>query len=563
MAYFILIFATLWLSISSCATVKAPSGGPRDSTPPEIIGFLPENKTLNFGSEERIEIQFSKYMNKGKVVENVFITPTIPLEYDWSGKKLRVKFREPLKENTTYSLQLGTEYTDFLGNNPANSFDIVFSSGADLDSGLVRGKLFDKDPAGKFVFLYNIDNVDLDTFDISKVKADYRIQIGSSGEFKYGALKNGRYRIIAIDDEFRDEKYDIGMDRYGAAPFDVDINGDSAVFVPLRLGPKVDLMPPSLNSVTAIDERTIIANFSEQLDTLSVQRDAFTLFDSTLNQEIDIRFAYLNSNSAQEVRIMLSTQMDTSNIYSLRVAKGTIADTVGNKIADSLNIARFNGMDGVDTVRLKLIGFPIADSSRGQTFDYGVKMVFNVPPIRFSKELIKLRNLTDEKELTVNLTKLNDNTYFLRPDSIMKSDKWHRLEIDMENIEVDTIYQSLDSTLKIDFLTPFAKGGSTVSGIIEGDETCSDSVFVKMISKDGKRIYSFKAKVGSDWKIENIEEGSYTFEAFCDVLGNGLYDFGMHFPYRTSAKFYEIKGEIKVKSKWDFENAVIKLEEIR
>src|SRR3989339_777879 len=111
----IISFLILILIIAGCANPIPPSGGLPDKTPPEIIEYEPANGTLNF-SGNSITLNFNNYMDKNKVIDNVFISPNVPFTLDWSGKELEIEFTEPLTPNTTYALTLGTEYTDLKQN---------------------------------------------------------------------------------------------------------------------------------------------------------------------------------------------------------------------------------------------------------------------------------------------------------------------------------------------------------------------------------------------------------------------------------------------------------------
>ena len=69
--------AAILFGLNSCANIQAPSGGPRDSTAPKIIEFAPYNYSTNFNSikqDKNINITFDKYIDKGQVIEGIFIS---------------------------------------------------------------------------------------------------------------------------------------------------------------------------------------------------------------------------------------------------------------------------------------------------------------------------------------------------------------------------------------------------------------------------------------------------------------------------------------------------------
>ena len=47
--------------IISCAAIKAPPGGPKDQTPPELIETIPASGAVNFNGG-KVELIFSEYL---------------------------------------------------------------------------------------------------------------------------------------------------------------------------------------------------------------------------------------------------------------------------------------------------------------------------------------------------------------------------------------------------------------------------------------------------------------------------------------------------------------------
>src|SRR5213593_152157 len=88
--------------IVSCAGQVLPSGGPPDTTPPTIIRTMPDSNAVHV-EQNRVELEFSKYVDRSTVEQSIFISPYVgKLEFDWSGTEVTVNFSQPLKKNTTY-----------------------------------------------------------------------------------------------------------------------------------------------------------------------------------------------------------------------------------------------------------------------------------------------------------------------------------------------------------------------------------------------------------------------------------------------------------------------------
>ena len=143
--------------ISGCAVIESPKGGEKDKTPPKILEIEPKGG-INYKSKT-VTFEFSQYMDKNKVIENISISPTTELKFDWSGKSLEVEFVKDLDSNTTYSLNLGTDYTDYLQNKPEEALSYIFSTGNTIDSGSIEGNLFSKETQGVYIFAYKKTNL--------------------------------------------------------------------------------------------------------------------------------------------------------------------------------------------------------------------------------------------------------------------------------------------------------------------------------------------------------------------------------------------------------------------
>src|SRR5258707_1491487 len=95
-----------------CAGQIAPSGGPPDTTPPEIVMTDPVPGSLNVRTG-RIVLGFSKYVDHGSVQGSLFISPSVgDLAVDWGGKEVELRFSDSLRPNTTYILTVCTDLTD-------------------------------------------------------------------------------------------------------------------------------------------------------------------------------------------------------------------------------------------------------------------------------------------------------------------------------------------------------------------------------------------------------------------------------------------------------------------
>ena len=67
------LYILLLLFLSGCANMVAPSGGEKDTSPPEIIRWQTENKN----NELVLSFEFDEYIQFANWQENFFISPPL------------------------------------------------------------------------------------------------------------------------------------------------------------------------------------------------------------------------------------------------------------------------------------------------------------------------------------------------------------------------------------------------------------------------------------------------------------------------------------------------------
>ncbi len=225
---FIMYFYILFLSFIfiSCANIASPTGGEGKNKVPTIIKCSIDNETINFNKKE-IEIEFNNYMNRTSVIENIGIFPKIKYNYKWKGKKLIIYFNENLLENTTYSFQITANYKDYYDISPQETFFIVFATGDNIDNGQISGNLIgNQNKNGINVFVYNITKINANNINYYTDEPDYKTIIGTNGKFIIPALKDGKYRIIIVEDNDKNGLITANIDNIGIPCFDPTlING--------------------------------------------------------------------------------------------------------------------------------------------------------------------------------------------------------------------------------------------------------------------------------------------------------------------------------------------------
>lgn len=540
--------------LTSCAVQVPPSGGPPDTTPPVIIESYPANGTLSF-KKDYIQFRFSKYMNRASVIENLFISPESAVSYSWSGKALEINFNEKLKDDVTYSISFGTDYSDLKGNKPEMGYTLIFSTGEVIDSGRIAGILQDKDPSGKFVFAYLLDGIESDTLNPSKVKPQYRTQIGSNGLFSIEALKPGNYRIFAVDDKMKDGMYDHGVDGIGSAPSDILVTYDTSVFVFLRTGAPIDDVGPMLYNVEAIGERYIRAEFSETLDSFSVMKKAFKLSDETGDIEIPIAAAFLRHGNARYVDIVLKEKIaDTLHKWKLSVASNedfALRDSSKNVIQDTASTGLFFASTDPDTFNLKLLSINPADSAENLPTQLIIDFVFSDGIIDFDTSItVNLSVVDGNEKIECNKIYPMENLLRIIP-KVLSNDRFYHLSVQINGKGLDTVYH-------LNFRTADERNYGAVKGMIVDSSDYMGQYLVLLKTHDDSKIYHYVTQDGK-FTFDKLPAQTYTIEIIKDSNLNLKFDTGNPYPWEPSERFFVIPQQIDIKPRWTIEDLIIKI----
>ncbi len=558
--FYIAVFSLIGIIINSCAVIESPSGGPRDTIPPQILIATPQWGTLNFNNRTATLV-FSKYMDKAKVIENLTISPKTDLKFSWSGKELEIEFAKELDTNTTYSLQLGTDYSDYYQVKPSQAFELIFSTGNKLDSGTISGKLIDERPAGAYIFIYNITAKNPDTLNPRNVAPDYKVQIGTSGEFKLGAIKDGNYRAFVIKDEFKNDLYD-DIDAFGATENDITVKDAKSTPFVIKLGTPIDETAPELISAESIYSNQVLAQFSEFLDSNYVRTESFYLIDSINSEPLTIKGINFGS-SQRDIVIHTEQLMDSTKSYILTAFKNSefsIRDTSGNLLSDSSNIAFFKGYSRLDSTQPLIKFYPFADSTLNIAQNKYIRFVFLTPVDTNSfRNALDFHKLDDKSKINYRIQPFLNNVIRIEPSNLLEPETWYEIILKSKLIKGLNGISAQDTTIKLRFKTSDMRTLGNANGVIKGVDFCKENLIITITNISSKLKYNTKTDELGKWDFKNIEPGEYSIDVFCDLDKNGKYSYGKAFPYGFSEPFFIIESKLNIRSRWNIEDFIINI----
>ena len=543
-----LILSALLLSILAikCANQMSPDGGPVDKTPPQIIEIYPENGTTNY-HEDYFEITFSEYVEKRSVQDAIFISPMPSggLEYDWGGKSLSVYFKDTLKANTTYTVTIGADVQDINNRNKmVEPVTFAFSTGTQIDSGKIAGKIYNDNPSGVMVYAYRGDTASIDP---TKQKPDYTSQVGENGKYTLLGLGSGNYEVFAFRDKFRDFKYQRNDDEYGVQSQDLVLSdsvqqiNDVDFFLTIE-----DTIPPTISNVYMRDMNHFLLEFSEPIDTTKILASNFYLFDSTANKKITPKYFYKGDAKGNKFYLAIGDSLtEGDQIYLF--GEGIHDKSLNKSEKEGTPITVKNDKDTTAPKILKIAGTMPDDK-----VDYDIPVISVKFDDGFDHTVLKNSiTIIDAKEDTYPFDILtHDDSWFdveikkkLRP----RTD--YTMKLDLGNI-VDAAGNRVDSVYQYKFTTVNDLDFSGVSGSIANAEG-TKRVYVVLQSADKtKKTYKERTDTKYNFNIEKIIPGKYLLWSFQDRNGNSVYDNGKVIPLEYSEEFMFYPDTLNLRARW-------------
>jgi len=500
--------------LNSCARVGRPSGGDKDTIPPQLISSQPPHATVNFKGKELI-LNFDEYVSINNPVKNILISP--PLDNlpsikpsGIASKKFKIIFNEELLPKTTYLINFGESIVDFNEGNKLNNLQLVFSTGPQIDSLKLKGKIqpvyFSKPPENIIVGLY-----DASTFNDSvvfKQKPYYVTNVDKSGQFEFQFLRGGHYKIIAIGDKNLDYKYRQGEESIAFSDKIIEIPKDSMVNLFLfKEYPslKIENIEQKSNQHTLIE-------FKGHPDSLKVN------FEIPSNKFIKVF-------EPDKLHLWYVTESDSIKL-SIPISKNRQKKYYRKRITAS------------DSLLLKF-------STQGtlQSTD-SLKISGSQPIESFDKDKIVLTK--DSLPVLFSIRSLADNNLLM--DFEKDFDKLYHLTVLPGSITSFSGYKNKD-TLQVKFKIPKAeKYGKLIVNV--KNKQPQQPVFIEII-KNGKVITKTPTQTDNQFQIESLLPGKYNIRIIFDDNKNNRWDTGNYLKHIKPERSFEPSQPVEIRANWD------------
>lgn len=359
------IFLSLYLSVflgGGCAQIGAPTGGARDTLSPVLVKATPGLKALNF-TGNRITLTFDEYIELNEIQNNLLVSPlpkTNPV-INGSLKTVSIKLRDSLLPNTTYSIQFGNAIRDINEGNVFPNFTYVFSTGNQIDSLMLAGKVLLAETglpdSTLTVLLYR----NTEDSAVQKLKPDYMARLKGDGSFVFTSLPAGKFNIYALKDGDGSKNYNSKSELFAFIDETVE-PGDSSIKVLLNAFAEE---PPKENKITRVlkpafeKKMKFASNLQGTQDLLTNLTLTFNnplkTFDSSALALRDTNYVAIAgaAPTIDSTRKILSYNPGwiAGNEYRLIIATTSLEDSAANKPA-STDTLSFNAKNETDYGRV-------------------------------------------------------------------------------------------------------------------------------------------------------------------------------------------------------------------
>jgi hypothetical protein len=531
--------------LAACATPQMPSGGPPDTTPPEIIESTPAPGSVNV-SEPTVRITFSEYVDESSFGRALSISPApvSPPEISWGRRSVEIRLGEALGANTTYVVTLDTELRDIRGAALTAPIMFAFSSGPTVSAGTLAGRVVLPDSASPAaaadVFAYTL--LDSTAPDSLPDRPAYRTQTDASGAFAFDYLTEQYYFVAALQDQNRNLYPDA---EEAFAPPPVPALFADSVAAPLEqpwVLTRVDTTHPFPVAVQSLSASRHALRLSEPVRFVERDPSAWQLSDSTSGAAVDVLDLYIRQED--ERLVIVETPALEPEPHILRST--ALVDTAGNPVLEQT--VTFRPSTAEDTLQHRFLSFLPADlPGPDYTLARGVE-----PGLRFNAPIDEAALGSAVAVLDSMGTPLSyaavtgDGTnYRLMPELWPGASNPIQVHVD------DSAFAGSDSVHRATYERIPASETGELAGIVARS---GGAVFVQAAPVDAAvAVPSFEAAADSTgaFQFDGLPAGTYRIRAFVDEDGDGAWSGGLLQPYVRPEPIAWLPEPVRVRARWE------------
>ncbi len=561
----------------SCAHQAAPGGGPRDVEPPAVVRSIPVPGTLNFPVKGKITLRFSEWVDMRNVKKSVTIFPTLPdgFKISVSGRQVEIAPKKSFADSTTYHVGINTTLTDLHGVSVGTPFNLFFSTGSSIDSGIITGCVIDatnKNVQPK-VAIYRCDGDSVHDSVFLQLPS-YLTQTDSSGYFQFDHIRRGTYILCAFTDENNDNRITPGKDNaYAPRERKLSLEKEAGPF--LLFPVLTDTLSATVEKIKAISATLISGEWVEGSG-YGRENNEWTVIslDSTVPApRID---RYIPIRNSKTFILKLADSLTTGSyslIYTIHPRIFLPDDSTGSDTMPVLrDTLRFNGTVFPDTIP------PTLKSTSPQgTVDLNsmISLTWSEPVRVLVDEWFITDSLQDTITLSVD-TSFAEVSLF-RPHNRLQPEKTYSFTVAPEYFEdlTGNTPRLEKDTSETDSTVADTTGGEdtaavvsvTFSTVAAKDLCYSLSGGAECLETQPLRIWRFRPlntqaeytarDSGGYFYFDSIPGAKGTIGYFVDYNNDTAYSIGSLFPWIPPEPAFAFTDTVEARARWDIEGIAI------
>lgn len=592
-AHTILMLAVGLVAAGCANRGLGPQGGPKDERPPKVLSETPENGTLGFNAK-RIEIQFDEYITLDDVSKNVLISPPqqYPPDIKAVGKRVRIEFKEPLKDSTTYTIDFGEALRDNNERNPLTNYHYSFSTGDHIDSLEIYGTMInaeDLNPISGIIVGYH-SNLSDTAFE--RQPFDRIGKTNKEGDFSIKNIPPGTYRLFGLGDASRDYCYQPGE---GLALWDslitpyihIEVEHDT-IWLKDTLAADSSLIADSITTVQYYyyePSDLLLRFFYEDKQSLYFQRAVrdkahfFTLYFSAPQDSLPRLTALrpeqdsLGTDTAwvdflPYTLVQANKTLDTL-VYWLTDSVAIRQDTLRFQMQYSKTDSVYRLQPATDTVQVVYRAPRMSDKARAnmqkkeartplqvssnaksgfEVYDT-LLLILPTPPANLIQDSLHLERKQDTLWQKMPFTLRAADSAHLRMQVLFDMQPGEEYRLSVDSGAVTDLYGKMNDkkmfTLKVKKIDEYA---TLKVQLQDWDERA----YIQLLDERDKPIRTLKAQPGGTL-FTHLAPKAYYLRLFIDANGDGKWTTGDYLLRRQPEEVFYFQRKLTLKANWDFE----------
>lgn len=515
-----------------CASMQTPQGGPKDTTPPKILSMIPKNQTRNFNAK-KIIIEFDEYFKLNNEFKEFSISPEqerAPI-LKVRSKRLEIELQDSLEKNTTYTLNFGQAVADINENNIVKNLSYVFSTGNEIDSlsvsGRVKNTLTDDYEKETTVFILPLER---DTLFGKKRPSIYTLT-DSAGNYKLNNLREGNYKIYALKESEGggDKIYQQISDQIGFIkdPIKIDKNLENInLSVFKELAADFRIVDRKLGN-----DGVINLIFNQQLKNPKLTVTEPTSLDVgkyvSFNKTNDTAKVWLNDMSFDSVKVAIQDQGKVLQVVNFNRGR---KDNYTRDI--TINDNTVNGKLNPHQTYTLMFPFPITAADE-----------------------TKITLLEDSVRRT-NFQLVKDSTDFLKYYIRYPWKQKKTYDINFAPGTFTAIFNAKNKVINKNFKLETADSYTTLLYNVTVPDTTSNYL-VQFLNEKKDLIKSFSVSKNTKIKFADYPAGKYMIRVIYDTNKNGIWDTGNVKAGTQPEKIWYLQALLDLKPNWEREDPLL------